>query len=165
MLTLPKIIERSPQAYAFMRFTVRMDEMMKPAEEGFPLVFKTLAEQGIQPIGAPFYNYRRINMAETLDVEAGIAVEQPGSATKHVTFATLPEGRFATLRWHGHPDQLEAVTAMLIGWLRLTEQPLDVEERADGDHFACRLELYETDPAAQPDMSQWMTELAFKLKD
>ena len=54
---------------------------------------------------------------------------------------------------------------MLIGWLRLTQQPLDMEERADGDHFACRLEIYETDPAEEPDMDKWVTELAFKLKD
>lgn len=165
MLTLPQIIERPAQAYAFMRFTVRMDEMLKPADEGFPIVFKTLAEQGIQPTGAAFYNYRRINMAETLDVEAGVAVERHGTATQQVEFGTLPAGRFVTVRWHGHPDQLEAVTAMLIGWVRLTERPLDVDERADGDHFACRLEIYETDPAEQPDMDQWWTELAFKLKD
>lgn len=164
MLTLPQIITRPAQTYAYVRFTVRMDEMQKPAEVGFPIVFKTLAEQGIQPIGAAFYNYRRINMAETLDVEAGVAVERPGAATEQVQFGTLPGGQFVTLLWHGHPDKLEAVTALLIGWVRLTERPLDVEERADGDHFACRLELYETDPAEQPDMEQWVTQLAFKLK-
>ncbi len=165
MLTLPNIIERPAQAYAFMRFTVRMDEMLKPADEGFPIVFKTLADQGIRPAGAPFYNYRRINMAETLDVEAGIAVERHGAATENVQFGMLPSGRFVMLRWQGHPDKLEAVTAMLIGWVRQTGRPLDVEERGDGDHFACRLEIYETDPAEQPDMAQWVTELAFKLKD
>ena len=165
MLTLPQLIDRPAQAYAFMRFTVRMDDMLKPADEGFPIVFKALAEQGIQPVGAPFYNYRRINMAETLDVEAGVAVERLGSTTEHVKFAMLPEGRFVSLRWHGHPDQLEAVTAMLIGWVRQTGRPLDVQERGDGDHFACRLEIYETDPDEQPDMEQWVTELAFKLKD
>jgi effector-binding domain-containing protein len=165
MLTLPQIIERPAQAYAFMRFTVRMDEMLKPAEDGFPIVFNTLAEQGVHPIGAPFYNYRRINMAETLDVEAGIAVERHGTATQQVQFGTLPAGRFVTLRWHGHPAQLEAVTTMLIGWVKQTARPLDVEERGDGDHFACRLEIYDTDPDEQPDMEQWVTELAFKLKD
>lgn len=103
-------------------------------------------------------------MAETLDVEAGVAVERPGTATEHLQVGTLPGGQFVSLFWHGHPDKLEAVTAMLIGWVRLTEWPLDVEERADGDHFACRLELYETDPAEQPDREQWVTQLAFKLK-
>lgn len=56
MLTLPQIITRPAQTCAYVRFTVRMDEMHKPAEVGFPIAFETLAEQGIQPIGAAFYN-------------------------------------------------------------------------------------------------------------
>ena len=28
-----------------------------------------------------------------------------------------------------------------------------------------RLEIYKTDPAEEPDMSKWETELAFKLAD
>lgn len=163
MLTLPENVTRDAQPYAYVTFTVRMDEMQKPATEGFPTVFATLAAQGIAPVGAAFYNYRRINMAETLDVEAGVAVERPGSETGQVKFGTLPAGRFVTLKWHGHPDKLEPVTGMLIGWLRLTEQALDMEEKPDGDHFACRLEIYETDPVEEPDMDKWVTELAFKL--
>tara|TARA_R110002020_G_scaffold416651_4_gene625914 strand:- start:2923 stop:3417 length:495 start_codon:yes stop_codon:yes gene_type:complete len=163
MLTLPETIDRPEQAYAYMTFTVRMDEMQKPANEGFPVVFATLAAQGIAPVGMAFYNYRRIDMAATLDVEAGVAVERAGTDTDQVKFGTLPAGRFVTLQWHGHPDKLEPVTGMLIGWLRLTEQPLDMETRPDGDHFACRLEIYETDPDKEPDMDKWVTTLAFKL--
>lgn len=165
MLTLPEIVTRDEQAYAYMTFTVRMNEMQRPANEGFPAVFGLLADQGIEPIGAAFYNYRRINMADTLEVEAGVAVARTGLATQNVNFGTLPAGRFATLRWHGHPDKLEPVTGMLIGWLGLTEQPLDMVSKADGDYFACRLEIYESDPAEEPDMEKWVTELAFKLKD
>jgi hypothetical protein len=29
----------------------------------------------------------------------------------------------------------------------------------------CRLELYKTDPAVEPDMNKWETELAFRLAD
>ena len=165
MLTLPENVTRPAQHYAYKTFTVRMNEMQKPAQEGFPSVFGLLAEQGIDPVGAAFYNYRRINMADTLEVEAGVAVDRIGTDSDGVKFGTLPGGRFVTLRWHGHPDKLEQVTGMLIGWVRLTQQPLDMEERPDGDHFACRLEIYETDPAEEPDMDKWVTELAFKLKD
>ena len=165
MLTLPEIITRPEQAYAYVTFTVTMQQMQKPAQEGFPLLFGYLAEQNIAPVGAAFYNYRRINMSDTLDVEAGVAVEHAGTASDRVQFGTLPAGRFVTLRWHGHPDRLEQVTGLLIGWVRLTEQPLDMEEKPDGDHFTCRLEIYESDPAEEPDMNQWVTELAFKLKD
>ena len=165
MLTLPEIITRPEQAYAYVTFTVTMQQMQKPAQEGFPVLFGYLAEQGIAPVGAAFYNYRRINMSETLDVEAGVAVERTGIETDQVHFGTLPAGRFVQMRWHGHPDRLEQVTGLLIGWVRLTEQPLDMEEKPDGDHFTCRLEIYESDPAEEPDMNQWVTELAFKLKD
>ena len=165
MLTLPETITRPEQAYAYVNFTVRMDQMQQPAQEGFPLLFGYLAEQGIAPVGAAFYNYRRINMSETLDVEAGVAVERAGTDSDRVKFGTLPAGKFIKLRWHGHPDKLEQVTGMLIGWVRLTEQPLDVEEKPDGDHFACRLESYETDPDDEPNMDEWWTELNFKLKD
>ena len=164
MLTLPEIVERPAQAYAYVTFTVRMDQMQKPANEGFPLLFAHLARHGIRPVGPAFYNYRRIDMADTLDVEAGIAVATVGPEEDGVRFGTLPAGRFVTLTWHGHPDRLMMVTGMLIGWLKETDTALDVEERPDGDHFACRLELYKSDPAEVPDMNDWVTVLAFKLR-
>ena len=118
MLTLPENITRQPQAYAYVNFTVRMNQMQQPAQEGFPLLFGYLAEQGIEPVGAAFYNYRRINMADTLDVEAGVAVTRTGPDSDRVRFGTLPGGRFVTLKWHGHPDKLEKVTGMLISqWI------------------------------------------------
>ncbi|WP_332687754.1 GyrI-like domain-containing protein, partial [Devosia sp.] len=104
MLTLPENVTRAAQDYAYVSFTVRMDEMQKPAQEGFPAVFGLLAEQNIEPVGAAFYNYRRINMADTLEVEAGVPVARMGVASDRVKFGTLPAGRFVTLRWHGHPD-------------------------------------------------------------
>ena len=126
---------RAAQAYAYVNFTVRMDEMQKPARDGFPAVFALLAEQNIDPVGAPIYNYRRIDMENTLDVEAGVPVTRMGQESDRVRFGTLPAGRFVTLRWHGHPDKLEPVTGMLIGWLRQSGQPLDMEAKPDGDHF------------------------------
>lgn len=165
MLTLPEVIERSTQSYAFINFTVRMDQMQEPAIKGFPALFNYLAQQGIEQTGAAFYNYRRINMADTLDVEAGVPVATTGQGTETIHFGTLPSGRFAGLTWVGHPDKLEPATAVLIGWARLMQMPFDMEESADGDHFVCRLEIYETDPDEQPDMEEWVTHLAFKLKD
>jgi hypothetical protein len=165
MLTLPKTETREAQAYVYVPFTVTMQQMQKPAQEGFPQMFAHLEKHGLKPVGAAFYNYRRINMADTLDVEAGIAVETYGPEEGNVRNGTLPAGNFIGLSWTGHPDQLMTVTGMLIGWVNQTGQRLDVEEKADGDHFACRLEIYESDPAEVPDMNKWVTTLAFKLKD
>ena len=165
MMTLPEVTERKAQNYVFVPFTVTMQQMQKPADQGFPQVFDYIARHGLTPVGAAFYNYRRINMSETLDVEAGIAVERAGPEEGAVKVGTLPGGRFLSVTWHGHPDQLVTVTGMLIGWARLTGQDFDMEEQANGDHFACRLELYESDPAEVPNMDDWVTTLAFKLKD
>jgi butyrate kinase len=156
MLTLPKTEKRKNQPYVYVPFTVTMRQMQKPAREGFPLLFAHLGKHGLKPVGAPFYNYRRIDMADTLDV---------GPEEGKVRNGTLPAGNFLGLSWTGHPDKLITVTGMLIGWANLTQQKFDVVEKPDGDHFACRLEIYESDPDEVPNMDDWVTTLAFKLKD
>ncbi|HWV21930.1 MAG TPA: GyrI-like domain-containing protein [Devosia sp.] len=165
MLTLPRTERRKAQPYIYVPFTVTMQQMQQPARDGFPLITAHLEKHGLKPVGAAFYNYKRINMKDTLDVEAGIAVESLGPEEGRVKNGTLPAGNFIGVSWTGHPDQLITVTGMLIGWINLTQQQLDVEEKPDGDHFACRLEIYESDPAEVPDMEDWVTTLAFKLKD
>ena len=164
MLTLPETLERPERPYIFVSFTLTMAQMQQPARDGFPQLFAYLDRQGLKPAGAPFYNYRRIDMSATLDVEAGIEVDRPVRGEGAVQAGILPSGRFLGLAWHGHPDQLMVVTGMLIGWARLTQQDFDMHTAPDGDHFACRLEYYESDPAQVPDMTQWVTRLAFKLR-
>lgn len=165
MMTLPQITVRTEQTYVYVPFTVTMQQMQRPANEGFPQVFAYVEKHGLKPVGAAFYNYRRINMAETLDVEAGIAVDSAGPEEGVVKVGTLPGGNFMGVTWHGHPDKLETVTGVLIGWSRLTQQPFDQRTEGKDDYFACRLELYESDPAQVPNMDEWVTTLAFKLRD
>lgn len=165
MLTAPQIETRPQTPYAYVRFTVTMNDMQRPANEGFPLLFSTLARQNIAPVGPAFYNYRRIDMSGTLDVEAGVAVERTGQEEGGVLFGALPAGKFANAIWHGHPDGLVGATGQLIDWVRDQGLSFDMEGKSDGDHFACRLEIYHSDPVDDPDMNLWQTELAFKLRD
>ncbi|NMA97210.1 MAG: GyrI-like domain-containing protein [Phyllobacteriaceae bacterium] len=165
MLTAPQIEIRSQSPYAFVHFIVTMNDMQRPANEGFPLLFSTLARQSINPVGPAFYNYRRIDMAGTLDVEAGVAVERAGQDEDDVLFGTLPAGTFANATWHGHPDGLIGATGQLIDWVNEQGLAFDVNAKSDGNHFACRLEIYHSDPVEDPDMNLWQTELAFKLRD
>jgi len=165
MMTLPETLERPAHPYIYVPFTVTMQQMQRPAEQGFPKLFEHIDKHGLKPVGAPFYNYRRIDMENTLDVEAGIALQSPAEASDSVKTGTLPGGKFLSVSWHGHPDGLITVTGLLIGWSRLTGQDFDMHAESDGDHFACRLELYESDPDTVPDMNNWVTQLAFKLKD
>ena len=164
MLTLPEIVDRPARTYVYVPFTVPMEDMQRPANEGFPQLFDYLQRHGLTQTGPAFYNYRRIDMADTLDVEAGVAVESLGPEEGAVKTGTLPAGKFLTLTWTGHPDKLMTVTGMLIGWAKETDTAFDVVEKLDGDHFACRLELYESDPVDVPNMDEWVTVLEFKLK-
>lgn len=165
MLTLPTIKTFPELTYAFIPFTVTMQQMQIPADQGMPRLFGWLKERGVAPLGAPFYNYRRIDMSDTLDVEVGVPVDRRGVGDGSVNFAILPAGRYVEMVHTGHFDQLLDATAMLIGWAKERGLAWDVEEGPDGDHFACRLEIYETDPSAEPDPTKWVTTLRFKLRD
>lgn len=165
MMTEPEIFERPAQNYIYVTFTVRMDEMHKPADQGFPQLFDHVAKHGLKQVGPAFYNYRRINMAETLEVEAGVALDAPGLAEGNVRAGILPGGRFVRTVWHGHPDQLIVVNGKLIDWVAASGEKFDMETRGHDDFFACRLDLYESDPVEDPDLDKWVTVLEFKLQD
>lgn len=165
MLSLPRVVERPSAPHIFVRYTVRMDQLSQIAEEGFPLLFSHVERHGLRPAGPAFYNFRRIDMATTLDVEAGLALETEGPADGSIESGMLPGGKFVTLTWHGHYDALEEITAMLLTWTRHKGLALDMTTAPEGDYFACRLELYETDPSELPDPDDWVTTLAFKLRD
>ena len=77
----------------------------------------------------------------------------------------LPAGRYATLTHVGHPSELMAATKALLDWAAEQGLTWDVTPGEDGDRWACRLENYLTDPSQEPDMSKWVTQLAFKLAE
>jgi hypothetical protein len=56
-----------------------------------------------------------------------------------------------------------AATKALLDWAAEQGLTFDMTPGDDGDRWASRLENYLTDPSQEPDMSQWVTELAFKL--
>ncbi len=56
-------------------------------------------------------------------------------------------------------------TASLLKWAEEQDLTWDVRQAPDGDRWAARLEIYETDPAEEPDMTKWETQLAFRLAD
>ncbi len=96
---------------------------------------------------------------------AGQLERQLGHPLAHVGLlaGVLPAGRYATLTHAGHPSELMAATKALLDWAAEQGLTWDVTPGADGDLWACRLENYLTDPSQEPDMSKWVTQLAFKL--
>jgi effector-binding domain-containing protein len=77
-----------------------------------------------------------------------------------VLTGTLPAGRFATLTLTGPFDGLYEANAKLGEWLE--QQGIEPQ---GGPYDAAHLEIYETDPAVEPDPNKWVTEVAFRLGD
>lgn len=165
MLSEPTIEERPGQPYAAIRRKVTMQTIGEVLPTVHPNVFAWLGRNGIAPAGAPFWKYNVIDMEAEMEVEVCVPTAEPVSGEGDVLGGLLPAGRYATV-WHtGHPSELMAATAALLDWAAGQDLKWDKTESEHGERWASRLEIYETDPADEPDMTKWRTQLAFKLAD
>ena len=164
MSASPEIVTRTEQPYVAIRAGVTMSELPGLGAR-FGEVFGWLGARGLAPAGAPFFKYNVIDMARELEVEAGVPVAASVDGDGHVVSGVLPAGRYATLTHVGHPGELHGVTEALLDWAAGQGLTWDMSPGPDGDRWACRLEISLTDPAQEPDMSKWATQLAFRLAD
>jgi len=165
MLSDAEVIERSAQPYVAIKSQVTMQTLGVVLPELHPRVFGWLGERGISPAGAPFWKYNVIDMDRGLEVEVGVPVATAVAGDDLVQAGVLAPGRYATVRYTGHPDGLFGATAALLKWADEHNLTWDVRQAPDGERWGARLEIYETDPALEPDMSKWTTQLAFRLAD
>jgi effector-binding domain-containing protein len=160
----PEITQRAAQPYAGISSWVTMANLGSVADR-IPEIFGWLGARGIAPAGPPFFRYHIIDMQRQLQVEVGIPVAAPVADEGDVSAGTLPAGRFVVMMHTGAPDTLGTATAELLAWAEARGLAWDVTETDEGERWGCRVEFYLTDPAVQPDMSQWQTQLAFRLVD
>ena len=161
----PTVVERAAQPYAAIRRQVTMAQLGEVLPPLNGQVFDWLAAHGGEPAGPPFWRYRVIDMAGLLDIEVGVATADPVQPEGDVVTGTLPGGEYVSVEHTGHPDSLMPATKELLDWADHQGLVFDHSEQSDGDHWECRLELYLTDPAEEPNLNAWVTELAFKLAD
>jgi effector-binding domain-containing protein len=160
----PTIVERDEQPYVAVSGQVTMQTIAAIADR-LPEVFGWLDARGLEPAGAPFFRYNLIDMDRRLEVEAGVPVAAAAAGDGEVLAGVLPAGRYASVTHIGHPDGLVGATAALLEWAERQGLRWDVTPTPEGERWGCRLEVYKTDPAEQPDMGRWETELLFRLAD
>lgn len=161
----PEITQREAQPYVAISGQATMETLDQTLPGLMPQVFAWLGERGIQPAGAPFWKFNLIDMGGLLEVEVGVPVAAPVDGDDRVLSGVLPAGRYATLRYTGHPDGLLGATASLRDWAKQEGLTWDMMNTPAGERWRARLEIYETDPAEEPDMTKWTTQLAFRLAD
>jgi effector-binding domain-containing protein len=165
VMTMNSAIEERPaQPYVAIRRTITMQTFPEVADR-LPEVFGWLAARGIVPAGPPFFRYLVIDMEHELDVEAGVPVVTPVDGEGEVLAGALPAGRYAVTTHVGHPDELIEVTGAFLDRAAADGLRWDATETDRGTRWGCRLELLHTDPAEEPDMNKWETQLAFRLAD
>jgi effector-binding domain-containing protein len=157
----PTIEIRLDQPYVAIPVAVRMEELGSVVPPLTGQVFDWLAAHGIDSAGPPFWRYVVVDMEAELELETGVAVASHIEGDDQVRAGVLPAGRYATVLHTGHPATLESATRELLEWAA----ERDLEWDANGSRWGCRLEEYLSDPAEVPDMDQWQTRLAFRLRD
>ncbi|MET9023759.1 GyrI-like domain-containing protein [Actinopolymorpha sp. NPDC004070] len=161
----PTIVERAAQPYVAITASVPMTRMASTLPPLNGEVFGWLEARGIAPAGAPLWKYNVIDMDRELEIEVGVPVAEKIAGDDRVRCGVLPAGRYATLRHVGHPDELVDATGSLLRWADGQGLRWDVADKPGGERWAARVEFYLTDPADEPDLNKWETDLAFKLAD
>jgi effector-binding domain-containing protein len=157
----PTVETRADQPYAAIPVIVPIAELGSVVPPLTSRVFGWLAAHGIGPVGPPFWRYLVVDMEAELQLDTGVAIASHVEGDDQIRTGILPAGRYATVLHTGHPDTLVSATRDLLDWAA----ERDLEWDADGDKWGCRLEEYLSDPAEVPDMHQWQTRLAFRLRD
>ena len=165
----PQIHDRPEQHYVSLHHTVSMDGFSDVIDAGFPELFGWLGQRDVAPASAPLIRYDRIDMARTLDIELTVPIS-PADATclrgdDRVKVGTLPAGRYATLRHVGPYDGLIAANAALQAWATENDVTFDVAPSDSGERWGGRIEIYTTNPAAEPDQSKWEVDISYRLAD
>ncbi|HEU5483315.1 MAG TPA: GyrI-like domain-containing protein [Microlunatus sp.] len=159
-----KVEERAAQPYAYVSDAEVHAGNFAVIADRFGEVFGWLAERGIEPAGPVFFNYKVINMPGPMHVEAGVPIGVTVRGDDAVSAGELPAGRYVTTLHHGHPDGLMAATRDLLAWAEDQGLEFDQWDAPQGHSWACRTEWFFSDPNEVPDLNDWDTELAFKLK-
>ncbi len=165
MLTLPSFIERNEQAYVGIVAKVTMRDIGPTARTLLPELYGWLAKRGIAPAGPPFFRYNVIDMAREIEIDFGVPTHDLVDGDARVEARRLPAGRYASLVFRGPYERLIDANAVLIGWAKECGVRWDSDETDAGERFACRLEIYRTDPATEPDPAKWETEVAIRMAE
>jgi effector-binding domain-containing protein len=164
MLSEPRIVTRPDQPFAAIRISVDRSEIPHKAPPLIGEVAGWLGSKGAAPVGAPFFSYLEMPEDGPMVMEVGFPTASQLAGDGRVRTGTIPGGRFGSVIYTGPYDGLYDANVALGEWLgkQGIAHPMP---KTDGDYEAALLEIYETDPAVEPNPQKWVTEVAFRLGD
>src|SRR5699024_4629599 len=152
---------RPDMDYIALRKVVSLDNFYDIADK-MPVLMNWARENDLEPQGAPFFKYNRIDMPNLMDVECCVPVAGDVRNDGDVFTATLHGGRYASLTHFGHPDDLIQLTDDLISWGEAKDGiEWDVDRTGEDAVWGARLEYFKSEPDV--DVNTWEVEIAIRL--
>jgi effector-binding domain-containing protein len=166
--TEPKLDQRPEQPYAGIRAVVPMQEMPNFIPQSIGEVAGYLAQQGVEPAGAPIIRYHvcptAASPAAECEISVGFPVARPVKGSDRIIADALPAGRYASLVFTGVENGVPG-NGVLVDWAKAQGIEWDSHDVATGEAFNGRVEYLIDGPDDDPNPSNWKTEVAIKLAD
>lgn len=147
-----EIVELEKRHTAVIRDKTPMAQISAHFMSAMPEVAQAVQEAGAEMAGPPFGRYFA-HSAEEVDLEVGIPVAEPFTATGRATPSEIPGGRHITAIHTGPYQDLPGAHRELIAYT------VDNGHKAIGPTW----ESYITDPGDEPDSSKWQTMLGVPI--
>ena len=163
MPNIPKLVERDATPYAAVSAEVRI-----PFGEAIgPLMGEAagyLDSTGVTGFGPALMKYDVIDMPR-LEMQFGFITPAAVVGNARVKAGILPAGKYVTLTYFGHYDNLEKITGTVIDWAREEGIEWDSTSGPEGERFTSRFEIYPNGPMDEPDPNKWETQIWIKARD
>ena len=163
MPSVPRIVERARTHYA----AIAQDVDIPFGDVIGPLMDEAadyLGQVSAGGFGPAIFRYDVIDMPR-LAMQFGFVTSAAVAGNARIKPDVLPAGRYVTITYFGHYDNLQSVTGGVITWAREREIEWDSTTGPDGERFAARCVLYPNGPMDEPDPAKWETQIWIKVKD
>ena len=164
MINKPKLENRPEQPYVGIRACVMMKELGVVLPPLHNQLVDWMEEQGIEPVGAPFFRYLVIDMEKGFDMEVGVPVASFIETQGNIRSGVLPAGSYATLVHMGHYSGLREATQALLVWAAANGVEWHATISGGSEAWEARLEIYRN-VGLEKNPEKWETELAFLTAD
>ncbi len=160
-----RIGRREAFTYCALPLTITRSERTTRIPAAFREVDSQLAGNGIGDRGYEVIRYRRSKAWENLDLEVGWILYTDVQVEEPFVVDVLPAGLYVIGRLEGPYSRLEKKTRAMMEWGTEQGVEYDIERRPDGCHWACRYEVYVTEPTFGPDGPSGTVDVCLLLRD
>jgi effector-binding domain-containing protein len=165
MVAKPKLENRKEQPYAAIRTAVPIPfgQYLQPL---WNEVNDWLKSQGIASPGPAIIRYLTSDMSKKLDIDVGFVVDNHVTGNNRIIAGVLPAGQYATLLYTGpyKGNGIFETNVAMMDWAKDNGVVWNTITKNGVEWWNGRVEWYLTDPAREPDMKKYQTELAFLVK-